>query len=135
MSQAALIAAAAAVAARRREEQEMTPYSGQDLADDWQFKILQSPSGRFRNPEYLQYALDDENRAGWVLVEKFDDHRVRLKRPASAAQLDGKLDFDPFRTLVGAKLNSKRNPVLLSVVAISGAVIIGTFLMLILMER
>jgi hypothetical protein len=36
-----------------------------------------------------------------VLVEKFDNTRVRLKRPQSAAQFDGKLDFDAYRTSVG----------------------------------
>lgn len=34
-------------------------------------------------------------------MEKFDDSRLRLKRPASARELDGKLDIDPYRTHVG----------------------------------
>jgi hypothetical protein len=124
MTQAAAIAAAAAAAVRKREEEEMTPYSPQDLSDNWQFKILQSPFGRFQNPEYLQYALDEEARAGWVLVEKFDNNRIRLKRPASAAQLDGKLDFDPFRTSVGAKSQGIGTAPAL-VLAILGAVLIA----------
>jgi hypothetical protein len=37
-----------------------------------------------------------------MLVEKFDNSRIRLKRPAKARELDGKLDFDPYRTHAGA---------------------------------
>jgi hypothetical protein len=94
-------AAAAAAAAMRQEEEEMTPYAPSDLAGDWEFKILRSQTGTFKNPERLRAVLEEEARAGWTLVEKFDNSRVRLKRPASARQLDGKLDFDPYRTNVG----------------------------------
>jgi hypothetical protein len=101
-------AAAAAAAARRRmqqEEEEMTDYSPQDLADGWEFKILRSMTGTFRQPDNLQRILAEERRAGWILVEKFDNGRIRLKRPASAREMDGKLDFDPYRTYVGPSEN------------------------------
>ena len=105
MSTGAAAAAAAAAAARRRleqqEEEEMTPYQPQDLSGDWEFKILRSFRGVFRDPAKLREALDQEARAGWVLVEKFDDTRIRLKRPASARSGDAGLDFDPYRTNVG----------------------------------
>jgi hypothetical protein len=55
----------------------------------------------FKKPEKLQQILIEESRAGWALVEKFDDARLRLKRPASAKEADGQLDFDPYRTYVG----------------------------------
>jgi hypothetical protein len=100
-SNAAIIAAAAAAEQARQEEEELTPYSNRDLADDYEFKFLRSSTGAFKNAEKLRALLDDEARAGWSLVEKFDNHRIRLKRPASARQLDGKLDFDPYRTSVG----------------------------------
>jgi hypothetical protein len=45
--------------------------------------------------------LDQEARAGWTLVEKFDNRRIRRKRPVSARSGDGALDFDPYRTYVG----------------------------------
>ena len=86
---------------RRQEEEELTMYGERDLTDDWEFKILRSATAAFRNPEKLQEILADEAHAGWILVEKFDDQRIRLKRPASARQLDGKLDFDPYRTTIG----------------------------------
>jgi hypothetical protein len=96
-------AAAAAAHARqmREEEEELTPYSPNELQQDWEFKILRSALGRFRHARYLQQVLEDEARAGWTLVEKFDNGRIRLKRPAKARELDGKLDFDPYRTWVG----------------------------------
>jgi hypothetical protein len=55
----------------------------------------------FGKPERLRQVLEEEARAGWVLVEKFDNSRVRLKRPATAKDADGQLDFDPYRTFVG----------------------------------
>ena len=104
MSAGAGAGAAAAAAARRRmqqEEEEMTEYGPQDLADGWEFKILRSMTGAFRHPDKLQHILSEERRAGWILVEKFDNGRIRLKRPASAREMDGKLDSDPYRTYVG----------------------------------
>jgi hypothetical protein len=98
---AAAAAAAAAEARRRQEEEEMTKYSENDLSEGWEFKILRSNMNAFRKPENLKTYLEEEGRAGWVLVEKFDDNRLRLKRPASARQGDAALEFDPYRTQVG----------------------------------
>lgn len=43
----------------------------------------------------------EEARAGWELVEKFDDNRVRLRRPMAARGNDHLLDGDPYRTWIG----------------------------------
>ena len=96
-------AAAAAEAARRRGEEEevMTGYSHADLAEGWEFKILRSATNTFRDPDRLRQALEEEARAGWVLVEKFDNQRLRLKRSASARTGDAALGFDPYRTSYG----------------------------------
>lgn len=95
-------AAAAAEAARRREEEEyMSNYSSQELADDWEFKIIRSATGAFRDPTKLRAILAEESQAGWILVEKFDNQRLRLKRPAIAKKRDPELAFDPYRTTVG----------------------------------
>jgi hypothetical protein len=102
MSAAAGASAAAAVRRRmEQEEEEMTPYQPQDLSGDWEFKILRSVTGIFGKPEKLKEALDQEAKAGWALVEKFDNSRIRLKRPTSARSGDGALGFDPYRTHVG----------------------------------
>lgn len=79
----------------------MTSYQSQDLSGDWEFKILRSSTGAFGRPGKLHKVLDQEARAGWVLVEKFDNQRIRLKRPVSARSGDGALGFDPYRTYIG----------------------------------
>jgi hypothetical protein len=98
-----MAASNASVVAARQEEELMTPYGPKDLAEGWEFKILRSATGGFRNPEWLRSVLAEEQRAGWVLLEKFDDTRIRLKRPASARANDTTLDFDPLRTWIGMK--------------------------------
>ena len=97
----AAIAAAAAISTQQEEEEEMTPYSAKDLAEGSEFKILRNVNGKFRDPLWLKAVLDGEARAGWVYLEKFDNYRVRLKRPVSARKSDASLDFDPYRTFVG----------------------------------
>ena len=99
-------AAAAAAAARRRmeeEEEQMTPYSRDELENDWEFKIIRSQTGVFRNQATLQKLMEEEARAGWQLVEKFDNSRVRFKRPRSARQRDAQLPagVDPYRVHYG----------------------------------
>lgn len=98
-------AAAAAVAEMmRQEEEEMTGYTGKELSEDWEFKILRSNMGAFRKPEKLRAALDEEKRGGWVLVEKFDNSRIRLKRPSGTKVIEGDFtdSYDPYRTQMGA---------------------------------
>jgi len=99
-------AAAAAAAARRRleaEEEEMTPYTREDVANDWEFKIVRANSEVFGNPAKLKKLQEEESRAGWVMVEKFDNHRVRFKRPLSARSNDSQLapGIDPYRVHYG----------------------------------
>ncbi len=120
-SGAAAAAAAAAELSKRREEEEMTSYSENDLSEGWEFKILRSYMKAFRKPEKLKKHLEEEGRAGWVLVEKFDDERLRLKRPASARRGDAALDFNPYRTQVGPS----EGAVILVVLGIVFGVIVG----------
>jgi hypothetical protein len=49
----------------------------------------------------MQRYLAEEAQAGWTLVEKFDNSRIRLKRPVAARQQDAECTFDPYRTRVG----------------------------------
>jgi hypothetical protein len=123
---AGAVAASAAAAARmrreRQEEEELTPYTHKDLAEDWEFKILRSVTGKFRDAAWLQTVLDEEARAGWQLVEKFDDARVRLKRPASARPRDSTLGFDAYRTSVGISQASYTILILLLVFGFIGLV-------------
>ena len=116
---AASAAAAAEELRQRQEEEELTPYNQTDLDEDWEFKILRSATGRFKNSEFLQQVLEEEQLAGWRMIEKFDNQRIRLKRRTSAADDDSTLDFDPYRTDVGV---SEPRLVLLVVALLLGAV-------------
>ncbi|MCD4686724.1 MAG: hypothetical protein K8S97_12380 [Anaerolineae bacterium] len=95
--------AAAAKERKIREEEVMTTYLPEELRDDWEFKIVRSHLEAFRNPQKLKRVIAEEARAGWVLVEKFDNGRLRFKRPASARANDQILpqDVDPYRTTFG----------------------------------
>ena len=79
----------------------MATYTPEELADGFEFKFLRSATGRFRDPEFLRQCLEEEAAAGWTLIEKFDNGRVRLKRPAAARRHDSALGSDPYRTTVG----------------------------------
>ncbi len=103
-------AGAGAAAERRRqmllaeEEEDMAKYTQDDLQRDWEFKIVRSDTAAFRKPEVLNKLIEEEAQAGWVMLEKFDDGRVRFKRPRSARARDALLldDVDPYRTQYGA---------------------------------
>ena len=71
----------AAAEMQRQEEEEMTKYTDADLQGDWEFKIVRSNLAGFRKPEVLQQVCAEEAKAGWILVEKFDNQRLRFKRP------------------------------------------------------
>jgi hypothetical protein len=83
----------------------MSPYTNKDLAEDWEFKIVRSNFAEFRNRETLRAVLEEEKRGGWTLVEKFDDQRIRLKRPASTKMTESDFadGYDPYRTNVGVR--------------------------------
>ena len=79
----------------------MATYSAQELAEGWEFKILRSVGRPFRKPEILRTVLAEEAQAGWALVEKFDDSRLRFKRPVSSRAQDAERALDPYRTQYG----------------------------------
>ncbi|HEV2970512.1 MAG TPA: hypothetical protein VGY55_11020 [Pirellulales bacterium] len=99
---AAAAGAAAAAERMRQEEEEMTKYADADLKDDWEFKIVRSNTASFKNPETLRRVCEEEAQAGWILLEKFDNQRLRFKRPASARAGDAALiGYDPYRSNYG----------------------------------
>jgi hypothetical protein len=112
----------------RREEEQMTPYTPQDVAEHWEFKILRSATTQFRDPLRLRGILEEEARAGWTMIEKFDDSRVRLKRPASARATDATLGFDPYRTWVGISANRLALRIVLAVFGGALALVLVIFL-------
>ena len=108
----------------KQEEEGMTEYTHDDLREDWEFKIVRSDSGAFRNPKVLNQLVEEEAQAGWVLLEKFDDNRVRFKRSRSARSRDAFLlsDVDPYRTQYGAPV-ARRTMVV--AVVLSGLLALG----------
>lgn len=107
----ALIAVHAANEQRRKieqEEEEMTKYTSEDLDQNWEFKIVRSTYPAFRKPEVFQVLLEEESLAGWELVEKLDDRRVRLKRRRETRRRDATLPpgLDPYRTQFGTNTNT-----------------------------
>ncbi len=66
----------------------MTRYTIDELDSDWEFKIVRSEIGAFRKPEVFAALLQEESLAGWEMVEKLDDRRVRFKRRSDARRRD-----------------------------------------------
>ena len=99
---------------------ETTPYTPGELADGWEFKIIRSQLGLFVKRDFRERILAEEGRAGWVLVEKFDDHLMRLKRQRKLHPEPEVNDFDPYRTVVDIPERSRqaRSEGLLSLLAI-----------------
>lgn len=104
------------------EEEQLTPYDSKETIDPmddkaiskerrnsdprlvgWEFKILRSAQDSFRDPSALKQVLEEEAIAGWILLEKLDDRRLRFKRPIAMREvLRGELmPIDPYRTTYG----------------------------------
>ena len=98
---ATTVAIAAAARKRRMEEEEMTAYNRGDL-DGWEFKIVRSSFGKFRSHAAIEQVCRQEAPAGWELLEKFDDCRLRFKRRVERRSGDQQLAADPYRTSTGA---------------------------------
>ena len=103
---AAHVAAQAAMEAKRKkeeEEEQLTTYRKEDLEQGWEYKILRSALSEFGKPEVFARAVETERLGGWELVEKFDDERVRFRRPIAARSKDAMLPagYDPYRTRHG----------------------------------
>lgn len=88
---------------KRKEEESQTPYTEDDLMNDWEFKILRDPLNRLSRQSFRARVLEEEGRSGWQLVELFDAGRMRLKRPASQRTGDGLVgSLDPYRAVLSA---------------------------------
>ena len=117
MSFVPIIVGPGAAAARRRrlrrekEEEEMSGYRKEDL-EGWEFKIVRSATGQFRKPEVVRRLREEESRAGWEMLEKFDDFRIRFKRRIEKRSMDSHLSINAYRTTYGSSFN----PVVLALI-------------------
>lgn len=100
-STVATMAAAAKARKQRVEEEKMTAYNKNDL-DGWEFKIVRANTRRFKNRTLVENVRTEEAKAGWELVEKFDNYRLRFKRRVEKRSMDGHLEIDPYRSQIGS---------------------------------
>ena len=118
------------------EEEQLTPYDSKETIDPdekatskerrnsdprlvgWEFKILRSAQDSFRDPSALKQVLEEESMAGWILLEKLDDRRLRFKRPIAMREvIRGELlPIDPYRTTYGQ--NSPWTKVAIAIVGV-----------------
>lgn len=96
-------AAAAAAAAHRRkleeEEERLTPYTKEELAEGWEFKIVRANTA-IKGERFARLCAEEAEN-GWELVEKFDHNRIRFKRPIAKRENDHMAIIDPYRTRIG----------------------------------
>ena len=99
MSGAHVAIAAHIAAKKKQEEEEKMGYNLEELENDWEFKILRSATSQFKNYEVVEKVKAEESVSGWVMVEKFDNNRIRFKRPRKAMENDIHLPpgVDPYR--------------------------------------
>ena len=69
--------------------------------ENLEYKIITSNTPSFASTEKLRRVLAEEAQAGWQLVEKFDNYKIRLMRDVSARSNDANSGVDPYRTHVG----------------------------------
>jgi hypothetical protein len=69
----------------------------------WEYKIVRASRDLFRYPAILKQLREEEAEAGWILLEKLDDRRIRFKRPISMANIlnSDYLKIDPYRSYYG----------------------------------
>jgi hypothetical protein len=109
----AMIAIHAAEEERKKleqEEEEMTAYTSTELENSWEFKIVRGSNNAFRDTHVLMALAEEEALAGWEMLEKLDDQRVRFKRNKQLRKRDATLPqgIDPYRTNYGSSPQAKR---------------------------
>ena len=110
----------AIAAANRKKKQELEEeqmgYGREDL-NGWEFKIVRSITGRFESPEAVKQLCEEESMAGWELLEKFDDKRIRFKRRTENRGAGHGSGIDPYRTSFGIS----EGRLVITVLAVIGA--------------
>ncbi|NJK33496.1 MAG: hypothetical protein HC919_00240 [Oscillatoriales cyanobacterium SM2_2_1] len=86
------------------EEEQLTRYDTMPPAEQakgWEFKILRTSGNGFRGIKTLRRVCQEEAQAGWILLEKLDNHRLRFRRPLAAREQDHLCAIDPYRSYYG----------------------------------
>lgn len=66
-----------------------------------EYKVITSQTPMFADTSKMHEVLEQETKAGWRLLEKQDNYRIRLQRDISERENDGSLGFDAYRSTVG----------------------------------
>jgi hypothetical protein len=83
--------------ARRLEEEEsMTGYGPDEQSGQWQFKIVR---GTFKTAQQVEAVQQEQAEFGWVLVEVFDQNRIRFRRHSGEAARDAYREGNPYATV------------------------------------
>ena len=111
------------------EEENLTRYESNISSDQpkgWEFKILRTSSGGFRRRKILNKVCAEEAQAGWILLEKMDDHRLRFRRPVTARDRDSQCKIDPYRTRYGiSEIVETWTTITILLIIMGGAAILG----------
>ena len=68
---------------------------------DVEYKILTAQTPLFASTDKMLELLEVEAKAGWQLLEKEDNYRIKLQRNISHRDNDSSLNIDPYRSTVG----------------------------------
>ncbi len=68
---------------------------------DVEYKIIQAQTPLFSETAKMQEVLAEEAKAGWDLLEKEDNYRIKLQRNVSHRANDKNLEIDAYRSTVG----------------------------------
>jgi hypothetical protein len=102
----------------------------QSYRQRWEYKIVRARNGEFGDRQHLRALLRQERRAGWIMIEKYDDYQVRFKRPCSAREWDDQLPpgVDPYRTIY----HYSQDMDVIFALALAGAMFLVIFAMVIM---
>lgn len=68
---------------------------------DLEYKVIQSQTPLFADTAKMHEILAEEAKAGWRLLEKEDNYKIRVQRDISHRANDSGLGLDAYRTTVG----------------------------------
>ena len=68
---------------------------------DLEYKTIQAQTPLFADSKKMHAMLEEEAKAGWQLLWKEDNYKIKLQREILHRENDKTLDFDAYRTSVG----------------------------------
>lgn len=88
-----------------------------------EYKVIQSQTPMFSDTAKMHEILDEEAKAGWRLLAKEDNYRLKLQRDISNRANDVDLDLDAYRTTVGVSSTVTKGATALLTVAIVSVIL------------